>query len=710
MGADNMSACPAFAMAGRRNVLEGLRVALKVRAYLMAGGCALLGLGGLFGAGSAATQQPVLITHPPLPDSSVRSVSDAETLQAVLAAAKSGDGARIRVLIGATQDPLSRKIATWALADSAADGLSFFEADSARRDLAGWPRGASRQSSAEKKIETSGLDPTRVIEWFGGADPQTPEGVMALASALRAQGRGPEAQNLVRKWWRTRLFDLDPQRSMRARFGDMLTQQDHQARTDMLLYGPQGPAAREMVDNLVGPDRALAEARMALRARRVNANDLVAQLDAEQRRDAGLIFEQALYLHKSGMTGTAYSLTAGFRAPPSEEVAARIWPEKRRMLVAALQEGNSRAAYQIAREPGMTSGADAAEAEFYAGWLALTRLRDPASAARHFERLARAGVSPITQGRALYWQGRAAEALGDPAAAQAFYIQGAKHLTVFYGQLAAQKAGVTTLDLGKDPEITMADRSRFDGREVVRAARLLNSIGARDQFRVFVLHIDDVLPTAAESALLVDLARSNGDQDLGMRAVRTAAQRGFILPERGYPVLATPMVPGGAEAAFVLSITRQESNFDPRARSGADARGMMQLLPSTARLTARALGEPFELERLYEVGFNMRLGARYLGDMTGTFNGSYAMAAAAYNAGPGRPAQWISLCGDPRGATTDPLDFIECIPFSETRNYVMRTLETMQVYRARLNNGVAPLQLSSDLKRGGYSYTVLGSN
>ncbi len=685
-------------------------MALKIRVFLTAGGCTALGLGGAFAAETAATQQPAIISHPPIPDYAIQSETDGETLLAVFSAAKSGDGARIRVLITSLQDPLARKIATWALADAAADSLSFFEADSARRDLAGWPRGANRQASAERKLETSGLDTGRIIDWFGGAEPQTVEGAMALASALRVQGRRPEAANLIRTWWRTRLFDVDPQRSLRARFGDFLTEEDHLARTDMLLYGPQGPAAREMVDSLVGPDRALAEARMALRARRSNANNLVAQLDAEQRRNPGLIFEQSLYFHKAGMTGMAYSLTGGFRAPPSEEVAARIWPEKRRMLVNALQEGNNPAAYQIARDPGVTTGADAAEAEFYAGWIALTRLNDPSAAAAHFARLAGAGVSPITQGRALYWQGRAAEALGDPAGAQSFYSQGAKHITVFYGQLAAQKAGIKSINLGKDPVITAADRSRFDGREVVRAARILNRIGAKDQFRAFVLHIDDVLPTAAEAALLVDLARSSGDQDLGMRAVRTAAQRGFILPERGYPVLTTPVVPGGAEPAFVLSITRQESNFDPRARSGADARGMMQLLPATARSTARSLGEPFDLERLYDASFNMRLGARYLGDMTSTFNGSYAMAAAGYNAGPGRPAQWISLCGDPRGATTDPLNFIECIPFSETRNYVMRTLETMQVYRAKLNGGAAPLDLAGDLKRGGYSYTVLGAN
>jgi soluble lytic murein transglycosylase-like protein len=230
--------------------------------------------------------------------------------------------------------------------------------------------------------------------------------------------------------------------------------------------------------------------------------------------------------------------------------------------------------------------------------------------------------------------------------------------------------------------------------------------GARDQVRVFVLYIDDQLPSAEEEALLVDLASGYGDPDLAMRAVRTAAQRGFTLPERGYPLLDhlfTPG-PGAAETAFVYSISRQESNFDPNARSGPGARGMMQLMPATAAIVARQLGESHSVDRLSDPFYNMRLGSTYLGSMVSNFSGSYIMAAAAYNAGPGRPAAWVGLCGDPRGATTDPLDFIECIPFSETRNYVMRTIETTMVYRARLNGGVAPLTLSSDLKRGGYNY------
>jgi soluble lytic murein transglycosylase len=254
--------------------------------------------------------------------------------------------------------------------------------------------------------------------------------------------------------------------------------------------------------------------------------------------------------------------------------------------------------------------------------------------------------------------------------------------------------------------VTQADRARFEGRELVRALRILFESGNKDTFKVFALHVDDTLPTAAEYALLVDLARNYGDQDTAMRAVRTASQRGMTLPERGYPILLLPAVSGGAEPAFVHSISRQESNFDPRARSRPGARGMMQLMPATGASVARQLGESYSVDRLFEPQFNMRLGSRYLGDMISQFGGSYIMAAAAYNAGPGRPGQWAALCGDPRGAATDPLDYIECIPFVETRNYVMRTLETTQVYRARLNGGSAPLVLSADLKRGSWGAYV----
>jgi soluble lytic murein transglycosylase len=657
-------------------------------------------------APSPYTPSPAIQTSAPAPVISYRPLSpmDAANLRAVLDSARQGQTDSALAARAGIADPVARKIATWAIVDAIPDQLSFQEIDSARKELAAFPRHAKRQAAAEKMLEISGMDANRVITWFGDTQPQTAYGVMALASAYRMTGRADEASELVRRFWREEVFEADVQRQMLARFGNVLTAEDHVRRADMLLYGTQGPATRDIVYLLPEPHRSAAEARMALRSEAPDANDRLGRLTPAQQADSGVVFERASYLRKKGLDGLALSLVPNFGKPPNQEAAERIWTERRRLINAALQSGNYRAAYNVAATAGMTTGPDAAEAEFYAGWVALTRLKDPALAAKHFAAIEAAGGSPITMARAHYWQGRAAEALGDPIGARAYYGEGAKHLTTFYGQLAAEKAGLTTLTLSKDPVITAADRAQFESRENVRAARILSQIGARDALRVFVLHIDDELPTAAEQALLVDLVRGSGDSELAMRVVRAGAQRGLILPERGYPVFQPPYVPGGAEPAFVLSISRQESNFDPYARSSADARGMMQLLPSTAQTVARKLGESYSVDRLNEPTYNMKLGSSYLGGLIDRFSGSYLMAAAGYNAGPGRPTQWTSYCGDPRGAATDALDFIECIPFSETRNYVMRTLETTQVYRARLAGGSTPLRLSADLNRGSYGY------
>ena len=648
--------------------------------------------------------RPGLVSTPPTAYAGTLSDTDAANLRAAVMGQRSAS--TVRAAMMGISDPLARKIALWALADVGAESMSFFELDQARRDLNGWPRSSRRDLPAEKALSTSGLTPVQTIAWFGGSEPQTAEGAMALAGAYQASGRAQDATNLIRRFWRGKTFEADAQRAMQARFGAILTADDYAQRADMLLYGPQGPAARDMVAMLPYDQQATAQARIALRANASNANDLVAALTPAQQVSPGVAFERAAYLRRKGMDVMALDLVRYFpAAPPSDDTAGPIWRERKQLVMSAIKNGDSRGAYAAANA-GLPGGADAAEAEFFAGWIALSRLKDANAAAAHFGRINEIGASPITRGRALYWQGRAAEAQGDVIAAQAFYAEGARHITTFYGQLAAEKAGIKEIRLEKDPVVTQADRARFESRELIRAAKLLRDVGANDAFRALVLYIDDQLPTAQEQALLVDFARNTGDQDLAMRAVRTAAQRGFILPERGYPLLDhhfTP-IPGAAETAFVYSISRQESNFDPRARSSVGARGMMQLMPPTAAGVARKLGESHSVDRLFEPDYNMRLGSVYLGDMINRFSGSYIMAAAAYNAGPGRPPQWTALCGDPRGASTDPLDFIECIPFSETRNYVMRTLETTMVYRARLNGGVAPLTLSADLKRGGYSY------
>ena len=623
------------------------------------------------------------------------------SLRGALQAARAGDGARAQAAAAALGDPVAAKLVSWALIDGGAR-LDFSTVEQARKDLAGWPREGRRLMAGERALDASSLSPQDVTTWFAGREPLTAEGALVLAAAFQAQGLQPEAEALVRHWWRDRVFEADVQARMLARFPSVLTADDHARRLSLLLWGPQGPATRAVLD-LVGPDeRALATARMALRAGRGDAQALADALPASVASDSGLAFDRARFLGKRELTTAAVAALRGAR-PPANEAAQATWTERRTLMRAALTAGDPQGAYLAASEHGMSPGGENySEAEFFAGWIALTKLRDPARAEPHFANVQRAGLTPVTLSRALYWRGRAAEALGRADEAAELFRQGGTYTTAFYGQLAAGRAGLTQITLARDPEPTAAERAAFEAREPVRAARLLAGAGERDSFRGFVLAVAESLTAAVDFAQLHDLAKSAGDQDLAMRVARIAGQKNAPLAERGWPLVTVPTVAGGAELPLSLAIARQESNFDPRARS-AFARGLMQLRPITGAQVARKLGIGFSADRLDEAQFNLTLGSSYLGQMVDTFGGSYVMAAAAYNAGPGRPARWASDCGDPRGGASDASDFIECIPFSETRNYVMRVMENYQVYRARLAGGAAPLTLAADLKRGSWT-------
>lgn len=653
---------------------------------------------------AGAEAAPPTVVVPPMPAApryTSISNADADALQELIGDARRGDVNGGRDALARISEPSARRLGLWLLLDTNGPSLGFAEVDRSLRDMADWPRPARRRLAAERLIATSGLTPRQVIAWFGREAPATPEGVMALASALRGVGDNRAAADLIRRTWRGKPFDLDDQRAMMSRFGDVLTVDDHVRRADMLLFGAQGPAARDLIPLLPEDQQALAQARIAFRQKSPTALALASALPPSVAAAPGLAFEKAAHYRRAGLDQLARAELVRFpREVWSDEMGTRIWDERYQLTLSALRNGDSRAAYEAAANTGLQTGADAVEAEFYAGWIALTRLKDPARAEAHFKHIDRVGTSPITLARGLYWRGRAVEALAGVDAADVFYQAAARHRTTFYGQLAAERAGYARLDLGKDPATGPRERARFEAKDTTRGARILYETGNRDLFRNFVLGLDDVLESDADQAMLVDLVRGYGDQDTSMKVVRAAAQRGFILPDRGYPVRTPPEVSNAPEPALVLSITRQESGFDPLVRSGVGARGMMQLMPATAAATARRMGVPYAPSMLDEPDYNMRLGSTYLGSLISTFGGSYVMAVAGYNAGPGRSTQWAGFCGDPRSATVDPIDYIECIPFSETRNYVMRVMEAVAVYRAKARGGSTPLTLTDDLRRG----------
>lgn len=628
------------------------------------------------------------------------SQADGALLADALSAARARDVARTLELSARINDPTARKIARWALIDTSGSQLSYAELARDRTLFAAWPRAESRNADTERALERAGAGAAEVLSFFGDGQPTTIEGAMALAGALEQSSRTEEARTLIRTWWRDRSFDHDPQTRALARYGRWLTQDDHNRRLDMLLLGPHGPATRAMVD-LASPDRrAVAQAQMTLRTA-YDGSAAMASLTASQLQDPGVTLERVRQLRQAGRDSEGLALLANLPpAPTHQEGQDALWAERRNYFLTALRVRNWQAAYHSMAGHGFTSGDRMVDGEFFAGWVALTKLNDPARAARHFETLRTSSSTPITQGRAYYWLGRAAEAAGDTAGAQAYYRAGGAHIQSFYGQLAAEKAGFTTLTLPPEPQPTDADRAAFEANEIVRAARILADINETSLFNVFAFHLDDQLPNAEQLALLMDAARGYDQGFTAMMVGRAASQRGFLLPERAYPIRIPPSAPGAPPLEFTLAITRQESSFDPRVVSSAGARGMMQFLPSTASGVARRLGVGYSPEMLFEPDYNMRLGSYHLGELIDQNAGSYILAAVGYNAGPARPPQWVLDCGDPRGGRVDPVDFIECTPFTETRNYMMRVMENMQIYRARLNNGTGQLTPSADLARG----------
>ena len=324
--------------------------------------------------------------------------SDARTLASLLDAARMGDAAKIRNEMGELSDPLARKIALWALIETNPDGLSYAELDGARRDLAGWPGAAGREAAAEKVMEGGGLGPRATIDWFAGADPTTAQGAMALAAAYQATGQSAQAAAVIRHVWRTRSFDADQQQLMMSRFSSYLTADDDDAREDLLLYGSQGEAARALLPFLSPDQNALAQARIALRGGQGDA--LVAALPASLRNTPGVAYEEALRDGRHGDDGGEASLLNDHASAIPEDAQSRMWKLRKPLVIAALRAGDGRAAYRAAADSGVDAGSDGLEAEFYAGWLALTRLKDPRLADRHFARLQEIGSSPITLSRA----------------------------------------------------------------------------------------------------------------------------------------------------------------------------------------------------------------------------------------------------------------------------------------------------------------------
>jgi len=593
---------------------------------------------------------------------------------------------------------LDRHILTWAIATSGQPGIPSGEIASAARELAGWPGLGSLRANSERALYLENPATDQVLAAFGSSQPETVEGSIILSRALMARGSSAQAGKLIRKIWRDEPLDKALEDKILAEFPSLLSPADHKARMEYLLYRDRTAQAKRFGD--LGKAQSLYKAWAAVNDRSPKADALIAAVDAQWRKDPAYLFMRIENLRRQNRYDDAANLLAQMPRDRSALVSPGQWWNEQRIVSRGLvDQGEFKAAYRVVDASVAESPQDVGEAEFHAGWYALRGLQDGASAASHFRKILQVSNGPISQSRGWYWLGRAAEA-GGPGKSADFYAKAASYPSTFYGQLAAEKLGRRTLNVSY-PSPSPVDRQRFQQREAVQAISRLEAAGHGWRGEALYRALAKQLESPGEIALLAARAERSGNHQLSLQIGKIAYGRGVDVAALAFPIGVIPDNANisGSGKALAYAIARQESAFNPAAVSSANARGLLQLLPKTAKAVAGRHGMAYSADKLtQDAGYNATLGAHYLGEQIDTFGGSYILTFIAYNAGPNKVPEWISRYGDPRGKSLDDvIDWIERIPFPETRNYVQRVMENYQVYKARLGQKADIVQ---DLVKG----------
>lgn len=627
--------------------------------------------------------------------------ADTEAMGLALDALAQGDMGLYAEAAGRIDDPVALDILAWTrLRTGRGDWAEYVDFLDRNPD---WPGLPYLRAQGEPSIP-SGADPDAVLAYFETQPPGTGAGALSLALAHQVSGdRAAAEAEAIRAWTGLTMSGSEAAR-LRSAFGDLLNEgTHHEDRLDHLLWEGAEDRARAMLPLVPEGWQKLAEARMALRARRPGVDDLIAAVPSDLGDDPGLAYERFLWRIRSGFWDAAGALMAE-RSTSREGLGRPLaWADRRADLARdVMREGDFDTCYTYAAnhfiDPAREDYAYS-ENEWLAGYCAfrLDRFED---AARHFEAFRDSVFTPISLGRAGYWLGRAQEAAGNDAAAAEAYALGARYQSSFYGQLAQERGGLPV-----DPAFLGTEdygdwrQAPFTGSTVFHAALLYYEAGQDWPAERFLTHLTESL-TREEAGMLGDFAMQIGDAHIALRIAKRAAQAGHEIMRPYYPVvpeLAQADLP--APPALILSIARRESEFDPGVISPAGAIGLMQVMPGTGRDTAREIGTDWSQTRLLDdAAYNARLGASFLDGLIGRYDGNMVLVSAAYNAGPGRAEQWIERFGDPRRAE-DITFWIEAIPFSETRNYIMRVTESLAIYEAQLTGELPTLGLSERLLR-----------
>ena len=571
-----------------------------------------------------------------------------------------------------------------------------------------WPLSETLLKRAEQSLYIGRTSAQTVLNHFEKRKPLTPEGTLALARAQLETGNADAARRSVRRVWLNETLDQATESRISSEFGALISSDDRKARMWRLVYKQETGAAIRASKSLPSDYQAAAKVAQILIRGGGGAEKQYQSLSSAMKQQLGVRYALARYYRKAGKETKAAQIL--LNVPSDHAVIGdgeAWWVERRlvaRMLLDPRKPGTAKTAYQLARAHGFSNGEFFGEGEFLAGWIALRFLKDENTALKHFTKL-QAGVTTRTDmARAAYWIGRSYAALGDKANAKAAYRDAAQVPTVYHGQLAREELGIAGQPIaitGGQP--SAAAQARVDNDEVMRAFQMVAQTGRSRELNMFLWSLSSRFKSSDEMSAVARNVSTAGGPATAVRLAKLAGQKGVDIDYWGYPTKALPdwrQIGPPVERSLVFGLSRQESEFDPKAGSGAGALGLMQLMPGTAKMVAKQYGLSYAPAKLTgDPVYNVKLGSAHLGDLIEEFGGSYVLTLAAYNAGPRRSREWVEAHGDPRSGNVDPIDWVEMIPFTETRNYVQKVMQNVHVYRSR----IAPKTMhamTADLRRG----------
>lgn len=551
------------------------------------------------------------------------------------------------------------------------------------RENPDWPLKDRLQSLAEGSLNGN-ESPQKLMKWFEENPPLTVKGATFYARTLGRAGRKNAAKRTIREAWVTMDFDAAALKSFWAEFKEYLTQEDHQRRADRLLMQEKITAVQAMFPWLNKDHQALVDARIALIQQSGDVDTKLGKVPNELRQGPGLIYDRIKWHRRKESNDAMIKL---FEENPQPKKDEELWWRERNLLVRRLMDDRRyQDAYNLVKEHGLSSGENFANGEWLAGWIALRMLNRPGIALAHFKTLYEKVKSPISVARATYWAGRAAEALKRKEEAQTWMAKAKAHPGTYYGQIALRGGvtGATPPLHSKRPTITASLRQKFEQREMVQAIKLLCAVGAKHLIDPFVIKLTQELTDPGEQILLIEIAAQDGSPYHGVLTAKKLPMKNVPLIEAAYPVLPRQYhkVVHWVNPALPYAIIRQESRFKADAISPAGAQGLMQLMPKTALQTAKKT--KMRLGSLSDPSVNVPLGCAHLRELLDKYKGSMILTIAAYNAGATAVGEWIEKYGDPRQLGIDLVDWIEKIPYAETRNYVQRVWENYAYYAQRL--------------------------